>query len=70
MTPTQAQIIVKLASNDINVAATAREMYMHRNNIDYHVRMIQRNTGKNPLKFYELLELLPMAEEILNRRGG
>lgn len=65
MTPTQAQIIVSLAENSINVAATAREMLMHRNNIDYHIRMIHRNTGKNPLKFYELLELLPVAEEVL-----
>lgn len=65
MTPTQAEIIVSLADNGINIAATARAMFMHRNNIDYHVRMIHRNTGKNPQNFYDLQELLIMAEEVL-----
>lgn len=65
MTPTQAEIVVKLAANNINVAATAREMFMHRNNIDYHVRMIHRNTGLNPLKLYDLLELVKKAEAVL-----
>ena len=65
MTETQALIIIKLAENNINVAATARKMFMHRNNIDYHVRMIQRNTGKNPLNFYDLLGLLSLARSVL-----
>ena len=68
MTPTQAEIIIRLAENGINVAATARSMFMHRNNIDYHVRMIHRNTGKNPLNFYDLYELLSIAEEVLREK--
>lgn len=65
LTQTQAEVIVKLAKNNINAAATAREMFMHRNTVDYHIRMIYRNTGKNPLSFYDLLELLPMAQKTL-----
>ena len=65
ITRTQAEVIVKLARNNINAAATAREMFMHRNTVDYHIRMIYRNTGKNPLSFYDLLELLPIAQETL-----
>ena len=65
ITRTQAEVIVKLARNNINAAATAREMFMHRNTVDYHIRMIYRNTGKNPLNFYDLLELLPIAQETL-----
>lgn len=66
MTRTQALILIKLAENSMNVAATARKLFMHRNNVDYHVRMIHRNLGKNPLDFYDLCELLPMAREVLN----
>jgi DNA-binding PucR family transcriptional regulator len=65
ITRTQAEVIVKLARNNINAAATAREMFMHRNTVDYHIRMIYRNTGKNPLSFYDLLDLLPMAQRTL-----
>lgn len=65
LTKTQAEVIVKMTRNNINAAATARDMFMHRNTIDYHIRMIYRNTGKNPLNFYDLMELLPMAQRIL-----
>lgn len=65
LTKNQAEVIVGMAKNNINAAATARDMFMHRNTIDYHIRMIYRNTGKNPLNFYDLMELLPMAQKIL-----
>lgn len=70
MTKTQAEVIVKLAKNNINAAATAREMFMHRNTVDYHIRMIYRNTGRNPLNFYDLLTLLSDAESCLGMEGG
>lgn len=65
MTKTQAEIIVKLAKNNINAAATAREMFMHRNTVDYHIRMVYRNTGLNPLNFYDLTALLREATIVL-----
>lgn len=65
MTITQAEIIAKLAKNNINAAATARAMFMHRNTVDYHIRMIYRNTGLNPLNFYDLCELLRKATAVL-----
>lgn len=65
MTITQAEIITKLAKNNINAAATARAMFMHRNTVDYHIRMIYRNTGLNPLNFYDLCELLRKATAVL-----
>lgn len=65
MTKTQAEIILKLAKNNINAAATAREMFMHRNTVDYHIRMVYRNTGLNPLNFYDLTALLHEATTVL-----
>lgn len=69
LTKTQAEVILNLAKNNINAAATAREMFMHRNTVDYHIRMIYRNTGKNPLNFYDLLDLLPMAQKVLGEEA-
>ena len=65
MTIIQAEIILKLAKNNINAAATAREMFMHRNTIDYHIRMVYRNTGLNPLNFYDLNQLVIKATAVL-----
>ena len=65
MTKTQAEIILKLAKNNINAAATAREMFMHRNTVDYHIRMVHRNTGLNPLNFYDLNTLVSVAATAL-----
>ena len=70
MTVTQAEVITMLAKNNINAAATARAMFMHRNTVDYHVRMIYRNTGLNPLNFYDLPTLLSMAKEVLEAKGA
>lgn len=67
MTPIQAEIILALAEHNMRVATVARAMMIHRNNIEYHVRVITKNTGKNPLNFYDLHELVPMAEEVLRR---
>lgn len=65
MTITQAEVIKKLAENNMNAAATARAMFMHRNSVDYNIRMIHRNTGLNPLDFYDLCELLDKAKNTL-----
>jgi DNA-binding PucR family transcriptional regulator len=68
ITPTQAEVIVKLAKNSLNARATAREMFMHYQTVHYHIRMIQRNTGKDPLNFYDLLTLLPIAWGVLGEQ--
>jgi sugar diacid utilization regulator len=67
MTVTQAEVITKLAKNNMNTTATAKEMIMHRNSVYHHIMMIQRNTGKNPLNFYDLVDLLSAAKEVLDR---
>lgn len=67
MTLTQAEIVVELANCNMNISKTSKAMFMHRNNITYHIRQIRRNTGLNPLNFYELSELLPKAKVIVER---
>lgn len=67
MTATQAEVIIKLAKNDMNITATAKDIVMHRNTVYYHIMMAHRSTGLNPMKFYDLCKLLPIAREVLNR---
>lgn len=65
MTELQAEILVALAKNQLSVSETARKLYMHRTTVNYHIRQIRKLTGKNPLDFYDMCELLPQARKIL-----
>lgn len=69
MTTTQAEVITKLAENNMNTTATAKQMIMHRNSVYHHIMMIQRNTGLNPLNFYDLCELLREAKAVLEGKN-
>lgn len=65
MTILQAEVIVALAKNNMNTTATAKDLCFHRNSIYHHIGMIRRNTGLNPLNFYDLCELLRKAKVVL-----
>lgn len=58
------RIIIALAKYDMNAQAAADAIYVHRNTIRYHAIKIHQNTGLNPLNFYDLCKLLPVAKEI------
>lgn len=60
-----AKIILTLADNKMNVSEVARQLFMHRNTIQYHIDKISRVTGKNPLDFYDLYKLSSMARQML-----
>lgn len=65
MTKLQAEIVIALAENQTNISKTASKLFMHRNSLTYHVRKIKKTTGKNPLDFYDMCELLPIAQRTL-----
>jgi sugar diacid utilization regulator len=69
MTLRQAEVIVSLANNNLNARAVARSIFVHYQTVYYNVRMIQRNTGLNPLDFYDLCKLLPEAQEVIKREA-
>lgn len=70
MTELQAQVIIALADNNLNVSDTARQMFMHRNTVVYHIRAIHNKTGKNPLNFYDFCDLLRIAKGIFRKAHG
>lgn len=65
MTLRQAETIVSLAKNNMNARATARAMFVHYQTVMYNIKMIRRNTGLDPLNFYDLQKLLSTANSIL-----
>ena len=59
----QKEVIIAFADNSMNASETARSMYIHRNTIAYHFEKIKQQTNLDPLNFYDLVELVKMAEE-------
>lgn len=55
---TDKEILKAFAENDMNVSKTARESMYHRNNIVYHLKKIEKETGLNPFCFFDLVKLL------------
>jgi carbohydrate diacid regulator len=52
------KIIVLLAECRMNVMEVSRRVYMHRNTVVYRLRKIRKITGKDPLNFYDLHDLV------------
>ena len=69
MTEKQAEIVVAMAENDLNMTRAAEAVFHHYRNVVYHVSEITRRTGLDPRKFYDMMQLLPKAEAVLERRN-
>jgi carbohydrate diacid regulator len=61
------EIILSLADNNMNETKTARELFMHRNTVIYHLRKVKKLTGLDPMNFYDLCKLV---ERVRERREG
>lgn len=60
--PMDRRILETLASNRMQVAATAKQMYMHRNTVVYHIQRIKKRYGLDAMNFYDLQKLLGLAK--------
>ena len=58
LTDVDWNVIVGYAGNDMNISKTADNLFMHRNNVDYHLMKVYRLTGLDPKKFSDLIKLL------------
>lgn len=70
MTTLEADIILALADNDMRIETTARAMYMHRTTLTKYVRKIKKDTGLDPLRFYDLEWLVARAKLVLGKYGS
>ena len=65
ITPVRCRIILALANNRMRLTHAAKELGMNHTNILYHSKLIKAITGKNPLNFYDLIDLVKLAKERL-----
>lgn len=65
MTRLQAEIIKGLAENGLSKTKTARALYRHRNTVVFHVEKVKESTGKDPMDFYDMIELEKEARQVL-----
>lgn len=63
MSDKDAEVIRAMAGCDMNMAEASRALFMHRNNVVYHVNKIRNETGLDPRRFCDLVELLEIAEK-------
>ncbi len=63
LSPIQCSVIFALAEQSLNKTEAAKRVFMSRAGIEYHIKKIFEATGKNPTCFYDLVELVKMAEE-------
>ena len=64
---TNALIIRAMAKNRLRAHTAAKALHYSRTNVDYHVARIRKLTGKDPRDFFDMIELLKMADEILEQ---
>lgn len=53
-----AEVIKALANNRMNAAETARQLFMHRNSVGYHISKVKKQIGLDPRDFFDLHKLL------------
>lgn len=66
----QHEVILALADNGMKVSEVARKMYTSRQSIDRHIDIIRKLTGKDPLNFYDLYDLLLFVKGVFYLYGG
>ena len=62
MTPVRCEIVLALADCQMRAAAAARKLYMDHTSVLYHIKVIKNITGKDPMNFYDLCELVGMVK--------
>ena len=60
-----ALALLPTMKNNMNVTDVARAIFAHRNTVLYHLNKVKQQTGLDPRRFYDLVELVRMAQEVL-----
>lgn len=64
MNEVEKEIVIAFAKCNMNLSETARLVHMHRNSIVYQLEKIQKKTGLQPKRFFDLIKLVEMCEEV------
>lgn len=58
MTERDIEIVLAYAEYNMSASELARKMFFHRNTVVYHLKKVKKETGLDPCKFYDLVELV------------
>ena len=58
----QREIILAFADYGMRVGKVAKQRYIAKGTVRYHFKRISAITGKDPMRFYDLVELVEMAK--------
>ena len=58
-------MMLAMANHSMNISEVSRQLFMHRNTVTYHLDKVKRQTGLDPRRFYDLIELVKLAQEVL-----
>ena len=64
MNALEKEIVLAFAECNMDLSKTARKTYMHRNSIVYQLEKIQKKTGLQPKRFFDLIKLVEMCKEV------
>lgn len=64
LTEHQADIIITLAESKMNLTEVGRKLTYHRNSLSRHIKKIHEQTGKDPMDFYDMCDLLIAARNV------
>ncbi len=67
----ELQMVNRFFEKDLNISETARELYLHRNTLVYHLEKLQKKTGLDIRHFDDAmrLKLALMIESRLSQKG-
>lgn len=60
-----ATVILEYARQNMTTTQAAKELYYSYNGLRYCLKKIKETTGLNPHNFFDLVELVKMAQEVL-----
>ena len=66
MTPIRCDIVLAFADSRMSVGETAKRLYVDRKTVWYHLKVIRSITGKNPMNFFDLYDLVTMVKGAKN----
>lgn len=62
-----AETILTFADCNMNMRKTSKTCHVHYNSVQYALAKTHQLTGLNPKNFYDLIELVKMAREVLKK---
>lgn len=62
MTSVRCEIILALADCSMRANAAARKLYLDHTTVLYHIKIIKAITGKDPMNFYDLFNLVQLVK--------